>query len=62
MFNPNRQRRQNRCGFCRETGHNRQTCPHPDMVEQRRGRAEQRRAAHLQHIEEQVNKIKNDCD
>lgn len=51
---PRRQRRQNRCGFCRETGHNRQTCPHPDMVEQRRVRAEQRRAAHLQHIEEQV--------
>lgn len=50
---PQRQRRINRCGFCRQPGHNRTTCPHPDMVERRRVQAEERRAAYQQRLEVQ---------
>ena len=36
-----RSRRRNRCGHCRQEGHNRQTCPH--LVEQRAAAAQRRR-------------------
>ena len=38
---PRPRRRRNRCGHCRQEGHNRQTCP--DLVEHRAAVAQQRR-------------------
>ena len=49
------QRRRNRCGHCRQIGHNRQTCPAPEMVEIRRERnqaSEARRQAVIQIVQE----------
>ena len=48
-------RRRNRCGHCRQEGHNRQTCPAPEMVEIRRVRnqaSEARRQAAIQIVQE----------
>lgn len=47
-----RTRRRNRCGHCRQEGHNRQTCPH--LVEHRAAVAQQRREREHQRLLEEA--------